>query len=83
MHFNIIGNLIRLDANRGKMASVIIKDNRKGQHWIVYLDLCKSDFADLVNAKIGCEIEAKGFVTQKGNKTFFVAKSVKLLQQWQ
>ena len=83
MYFDVIGNLIRLDANRGKMASVIIKDNRIGQHWIVYLDLCKSDFADLIDAHQGCEIEAKGFVTQKGNKTFFVAKSVKLLQQWQ
>jgi hypothetical protein len=81
MYFNIIGNLMKLDPNRGKMASVIIKDNRKGQHWIVYLDLCKSDFADLTNATIGCEIEAKGFIMQKGNKTFFVAKSVKLLQQ--
>ena len=82
MYFNIIGNLVKLDPNRGKMASIVVGDNRIGQHWIIYLDLCKSDFADLVNATIGCEIEVKGFVTQKNSKTFFVAKDVRLLQQW-
>ena len=79
MYFNIIGNLIKLDPNRGKMASIVVRDNRRGQHWLIYLDLQHSNFADLVDAKQGCKIEVRGFATQKSGKTFFVAQDVALM----
>ena len=76
MNFSIKGKLVKLDPRRGKMASIVVKDFRKGQHWLVYLDLCKTDFSELAYAKIGCSVEASGFVTQKDNKTFFIAQEI-------
>jgi len=76
MNFFIKGKLIKLDPNRGKMASIVIKDNRQGQHWIIYLDLLKTDLTDLSCAKLNSDIEVSGFVCQKNSKTFFVAQKI-------
>ena len=76
MKFTITGQLKKLDPHRGKMASISIRDNERGQHWLIYLDLQHSDFADLIDAKLGSVVEVKGFVIQKGDKTFFIAQNV-------
>ena len=79
MKFTITGQLKKLDPHRGKMASISIRDNERGQHWLIYLDLQHSDFADLVNAKLSSVVEVNGFAIQKGNKTFFIAQNVTLM----